>query len=330
MGRNLLTAIVLGVLIHGTPRQIQADPWTDLSGHTSSLIPVAPGVHLEVLDWGGTGESLLLLAGLGDTAHVFDHFAHQLTDRFHVLGLTRRGFGASSQPDTGYTIGTLAQDIHTVLDSLRIPQLILIGHSLSGDEMTKFAVTYPNRVNALVYLDGAYDRFNRAELQATPFPDQPMTAADSASVERVNAYFARTRGWRLPEAEVRAIHLFGPDGRFVRETTPESVYTQIRQGLEPPAYRHIRVPALAIYAPDDLHRMFPNYESLDAADQAKTERWIDRFKVWRRASIAQFRAEMAQGRVVELECAEHYVFLTSESAVVREIRMFLLAREVPH
>ncbi len=66
---------------------------------------------LEVIDWGGSGVSVVFLAGLGHTAHVFDEFAAELTDTYHVRGITRRGFGASSQPDTGYTIATLAEDI---------------------------------------------------------------------------------------------------------------------------------------------------------------------------------------------------------------------------
>jgi non-heme chloroperoxidase len=32
-------------------------------------------VNLEVLDWGGSGRPLVLLAGLGNTAHIFDKFA---------------------------------------------------------------------------------------------------------------------------------------------------------------------------------------------------------------------------------------------------------------
>jgi pimeloyl-ACP methyl ester carboxylesterase len=38
------------------------------------MIQVEPDVKLEVLDWGGTGRPLVLLSGLGDTAHVFDKF----------------------------------------------------------------------------------------------------------------------------------------------------------------------------------------------------------------------------------------------------------------
>jgi pimeloyl-ACP methyl ester carboxylesterase len=46
---------------------------------------------------------VVLLAGLPHTAHVFDDFAQRLTRSHHVYGITRRGFGASSAPQTGYT-----------------------------------------------------------------------------------------------------------------------------------------------------------------------------------------------------------------------------------
>ena len=65
---------------------------------------------------GGGGPPLLLLAGLGGPAHGFDEFAHHFTERFHVLGLTRRGFGASSRPANGYDLGTLTRNILRVLD----------------------------------------------------------------------------------------------------------------------------------------------------------------------------------------------------------------------
>src|SRR5262245_44471931 len=44
----------------------------DPSGHKVQFVTVEPGVQLEVLDWGGAGDTLVLLAGLGDNAHVFD------------------------------------------------------------------------------------------------------------------------------------------------------------------------------------------------------------------------------------------------------------------
>lgn len=90
-----------GLLI-GTPSQTPTDSLLpagpqDDSPHQASFVEVEPGVSLEVLDWGGQGPNMVLLTGLGDNAHVYDDFANQFTDRFHVYGITRRGFGRSSQ-----------------------------------------------------------------------------------------------------------------------------------------------------------------------------------------------------------------------------------------
>ena len=71
---------------------------TDSSPHTVQFVVVDDNVKLEVLDWGGAGRPLVLLAELGNDAHIFDKFAPKLTATYHVYGITRRGFGASSAP----------------------------------------------------------------------------------------------------------------------------------------------------------------------------------------------------------------------------------------
>src|SRR5688572_14004953 len=76
----------------------------DHTPHRIRMVKVAPGVELEVLDWGGLGKAMVLLTGGGDNAHVYDQFAHQFTDYFRVIGITRRGYPPSSQPRTGYDI----------------------------------------------------------------------------------------------------------------------------------------------------------------------------------------------------------------------------------
>src|SRR5262245_15705201 len=70
--------------------------WRDPSPHASTMVSIAPGVAVEVLDWGGRGRPLVFLAGLGDSPHVYDDFAPALIDSFHVYGITRRGFGHST------------------------------------------------------------------------------------------------------------------------------------------------------------------------------------------------------------------------------------------
>src|SRR5687767_11153939 len=108
--------------------------WVDKSPHKSEFITVS-GVRLHYLDWGGAGETMLFLHGLGDTAHIYDLLAPKFTNEFRVLGLTRRGHGQSDKPETGYDTATLVEDIRQFLDALTIRRVILVGHSLAGDEL---------------------------------------------------------------------------------------------------------------------------------------------------------------------------------------------------
>src|SRR6516162_3130557 len=82
-----------------SPRTAENRPvaCVDATPHTTRFVTVAPGVDLEVVDWGGAGQAMVLLTGLGDNAHVYDQFAFQFTDYFHVIGITRRGYFPSSQ-----------------------------------------------------------------------------------------------------------------------------------------------------------------------------------------------------------------------------------------
>jgi len=68
-------------------------PWHDPSPHRVQFVTVEPGVRLEVLDWGGSGRPVVLMAGLGNTAHVFDDLAPTRKAFCHVYGITRRGCG---------------------------------------------------------------------------------------------------------------------------------------------------------------------------------------------------------------------------------------------
>ncbi len=182
-------------------------------------VATAPGVELEVMDWGGTGDRVLVfLAGLGHSAREFDDFAPRLTDEFRVVGISRRGSGTSSDvpPDA---FDDLVDDIVAVLDSLDVRQAVLIGHSFAGSEMAAFGASHAERCAALIYLDSAYN-YTDPELgrivSATPPPNAPsMQSADSASVASVRAYFARVAAFALPESEIRSQNRFDESGRWL-------------------------------------------------------------------------------------------------------------------
>jgi pimeloyl-ACP methyl ester carboxylesterase len=115
------------------------------------------GVKLQHVDWGGRGDYVLFLPGLGDSVHRFDAIAPRFTTRWHAVGYSRRGQGESDKPPSGYDTNTLVEDLRAFLDANHIQTVNLIGHSLAGTEMTVFASRFPARVRHVVYLDAAYD-----------------------------------------------------------------------------------------------------------------------------------------------------------------------------
>jgi alpha-beta hydrolase superfamily lysophospholipase len=74
--------------------------WTDDSPHRSAFA-VVNGVRLRYLDWGGSGDPLVLIHGLGDGPHLFDELAPLIADRFRVVAYVRRGHGDSEAPAAG-------------------------------------------------------------------------------------------------------------------------------------------------------------------------------------------------------------------------------------
>ena len=117
----------------GACRRAPLNPDRRTTGGNARLVRVQPDVALEVVDFGGTGRPLVLLAGLGATAHVFTRFAAKLTPDYRVYGITRRGFGLSSAPRSGYTAERLGADVVAVIDALKLEKPVLVGHSMAGE-----------------------------------------------------------------------------------------------------------------------------------------------------------------------------------------------------
>jgi pimeloyl-ACP methyl ester carboxylesterase len=112
-----------------------------------------------------------MLAGLGNTAHVFDKLAPKLMATYHVYGITRRGFGDSGAPASGYAADRLGDDVLTVLDALKIAKPVIVGHSVAGEELSSIGTRHPEKVAGLIYLDAGYFyAFNDGSVEQPPQP----------------------------------------------------------------------------------------------------------------------------------------------------------------
>jgi pimeloyl-ACP methyl ester carboxylesterase len=305
---------------------VPRDTWHDTTHHVPGFVRVAPGVRLHYLDFGGRGPTLLFLAGLGNTAHAFDDVAPRFTDRFHVVALTRRGFGESDHPGSGYDTSRLVDDIRQAIDALHLGRVTIIGHSIAGEEMTRLAATHPDAVDKLVYLDAAYDRVAADSivqaLLPTP-PDVPApplpSAGDTATPAAYVAFVHRTRGVNIPESDIRT--RFAYDGWDETATIP---YQAIE--AERPDYRALRAPALAIYAVTDS---ISQLEPWQRTDRAHAEGWAEVIRAEdavERASRDEFRTNVAHAQVLEIHGAHHWIFVSDRDSVVAAIRRFLGSR----
>lgn len=323
-----ITAIVM-VLI-GTCMFPQEPAWKDTSPHRVQFIRV-DAVQLEVLDWGGSGHALVLLAGSGHSAHIFDDFALKLTDLCHVYGITRRGYGASSHPESGFSAERLGDDVIAVLDSLHLTAPVLAGHSLGGHELTAVASAHPNRISGLVYMDSTADpTFDwkpyqelRKKLPSTMTYPQ-ISPEERRSFQSYRAWQRRTMGFAFPESELRNDFATDPDGGMGPYKTPTSVRDAIFVGMRKPDYSRIRVPVLAFFAlPKPLEDQIQRYHPKNAEERAAIEQVYAADVDYAKASISKLRSGVPNARVVELVGANHYVFLSNEPDVLREVRPFL-------
>jgi len=308
----------------GRPASGSLTSWTDSSPHRTQFVSVAPGVRLEVLDWGGSGPPLVFLSGLQDVAHGFDDLAPQFTNDHHVVAITRRGYGVSSQPPDGYDLAGRVADLRAVLDSLGLQRVALVGHSIAGDELTAFAGAYPARVTSLVYLDAAYDHSNLQQMLGQFPAAPPMQAGDSASPRAVQAYLQRVYGMHIPEAQLRSIARYDSSGHLVADVTPPTIDSLILAGCGHPDYAAVRAPALIIYAVvDSVGQVFPFYGALDPPHQDAARRFTAALQRWAVTERARVRRQLALAQVVELHGANHYVFDSHRTQVIRSMRAFL-------
>jgi len=332
-------AAIAGTWTQGAPlplelhRATKETAWAkDPTPHKIQFVTVEPEVKLEVLDWGGSGRPVVLLTGLGDNAHRFDKFALKLTGTYHVYGITRRGFGASSWPTptaSNYTADRLGDDVLAVMDALKIDKPVLVGHSIGGEELSSVGSRHPEKVAGLIYLDAGYsyafyDR-TKGDLNIDLFDLQKK-------LEQLDPTKMQGNPKQLVQELLEtSLPGFERDLRMLQknlQTAPEpaapaqpppampAASQAIMTGMQ--KYTEIHVPILAIYAVP--HAPFDPAVSKDPAKLAAFEA-SDEASTGGQATA--FEKGVPSAKVVRLAHANHYVFLSNEADVLREMNAFL-------
>jgi len=278
------------------------------------------GAGLHLLDWGGHGAPVLLLPGMGQSAHIFRTLVPALGGRVRAVAVTPRAHGESDTPETGYTLAAFAADVLAVMDALEIGRAAVVGHSLGGAVASRLAADAPERVSHLVYLDSLTDYRGVARI-ASRAPVRPPVLPASAS-DAIERAWHRTFVYGLWNEAVEA------DWRARLEAAVRRHRHELLAGLMDDAvharepFAALRCPALALMARESVATRFPWLKPDDPRLPA-AEAWLREVRTpWRRASAERFRREAAHARVAEV-AGNHFFFLSAPQRTAAEIRGFL-------
>lgn len=110
-------------------------------------------LDLHYLEFGESDEVVVFVHGNWCSARCWLPTMARLPRRYRALALDQRGFGFSSKPDDGYSMGQRAADLEGFVDALGLTRFHLVGHSLGGAVAAQFALDYPGRLRSLFLLD---------------------------------------------------------------------------------------------------------------------------------------------------------------------------------
>jgi pimeloyl-ACP methyl ester carboxylesterase len=110
------------------------------------------GIRLHYLA-AGRGDPVVLLHGFAQTSHMWRPLIAELSGRHTVIAPDLRGFGQSAAPADGYTKVAMAQDVHVLLNSLKLDRVRLVGHDIGLMVAYALAAQYPQAVDRLVLME---------------------------------------------------------------------------------------------------------------------------------------------------------------------------------
>ena len=90
----------------------------------------------------GEGKPVIFIHGWPSSHKMWEYQLGELPNHFRCIAYDRRGFGQSEKPWTGYDYDTLALDLKTIIDTLDLSDVTLVGFSMGGGEVARYLANY--------------------------------------------------------------------------------------------------------------------------------------------------------------------------------------------
>jgi pimeloyl-ACP methyl ester carboxylesterase len=158
-----------------------------------------PGeVELAVCRAGEGPDPVVCLHGITAQHRAFNAVARYLGPSRGLVGMDLRGRGDSDKPQSGYSLEAHAADVVRVLDHLGLQTAVLAGHSMGAFVALKAALEFPQRVRALVLLDGGWPRVERPQEEMTEEEKEEAAALEEGlarAFRRLDMTFESTEAY---------------------------------------------------------------------------------------------------------------------------------------
>ncbi len=135
------------------------------------------GTQLHCHQW-GQGAAVVFVHSWGLHSAMWQYQTSAFAERgLRCITYDRRGHGRSDLPSRGYDVDTLADDLATILDQLRLSQVTLIGHSMGCCEIVRYLSRHGNhRVARVVLLSPTTPFLKRTPDNPEGIPEQAFDA----------------------------------------------------------------------------------------------------------------------------------------------------------
>jgi len=115
----------------------------DLDGHQTHYIEK------------GQGDPVILIHGFFYDSHLWDGNLDALAEKNKVYAIDLWGFGYSTREDLDIGYPLYVRQLKLFIDAIGLSSAVLVGQSMGGGTMIKFAEKYSDRVKKMVLVDPA-------------------------------------------------------------------------------------------------------------------------------------------------------------------------------
>src|SRR4051812_23287573 len=155
-----------------------------------SMITVRDGTQIYYKDW-GSGQPVVFSHGWPLNSDAWElQMMFLASQGYRCVAHDRRGHGRSSQPWTGNDMDTYADDLATVIEALDLRDIVLVGHSTGGGEVTRYIGRHgTSRVAKAILVDAVTPLMLKTDANPGGMPIEAFDAMRTGVIKDRSQFF---------------------------------------------------------------------------------------------------------------------------------------------